>query len=276
MIALVALLVCAEPVDVNDASKELIEAVPGIGAKAAAEIVRERELNGPFASVDDLVSRVPSLGPVAQRKAASLLSFASPAPTPSTSSRPAASAADVARALAHFRDEPAIRDVQVAALDYARVHPEVVDGWMLRARVRAAAPQLLVQGETGVDDNLKKITNLDATSPEIDALTNGGMGKLTVAARWDLDRLVFEPEEMIIARESVRTAALRDRVLEDVTRRYFERRRVEVELFLAPPTDLGERIKIELRIDELAADLDALTGGFFSQHLASGASRAAP
>jgi competence protein ComEA len=49
-------------VSLNGASAAELEALPGIGAKLAAAIVRDRELNGPFASVDAL-TRIPGIKP---------------------------------------------------------------------------------------------------------------------------------------------------------------------------------------------------------------------
>lgn len=51
------------PVDVNSASTDVLDDLPGVGPATAAAIVTERERNGPFASVDDL-ERVPGIGPV--------------------------------------------------------------------------------------------------------------------------------------------------------------------------------------------------------------------
>lgn len=50
------------PVDVNRATAEGLEALPGVGPATAAAIVAERERNGPFVSIDDL-ERVPGIGP---------------------------------------------------------------------------------------------------------------------------------------------------------------------------------------------------------------------
>jgi hypothetical protein len=72
---------------------------------------------------------------------------------------------------------------------------------------------------------------------------------------------------MAVAREAFRATTLRDRSLEEVTRRYYERRRLQIELELTPPTDLGDRVRKELRLQELTADLDAFTGGWFSEKL---------
>lgn len=50
------------PVDVNRATAEQLEALPGVGPSTAAAIVAERERNGPFVSFDDL-ERVRGIGP---------------------------------------------------------------------------------------------------------------------------------------------------------------------------------------------------------------------
>lgn len=51
----------AQAIDINSATAEQMEkALKGIGPKKAAAIVKYREANGPFASVDDL-SKVPGV-----------------------------------------------------------------------------------------------------------------------------------------------------------------------------------------------------------------------
>ena len=50
------------PIDVNVASADELEALPGVGPATASAIVTERDRNGPFLDVDDL-DRVPGIGP---------------------------------------------------------------------------------------------------------------------------------------------------------------------------------------------------------------------
>lgn len=52
----------AGPIDVNRATAEQLETLPGVGPATATAIVTERERNGPFVAVDDL-DRVPGIGP---------------------------------------------------------------------------------------------------------------------------------------------------------------------------------------------------------------------
>jgi competence protein ComEA len=49
-------------INVNTASAEQLEALPGVGPATAAAIVEERESNGPFTTIDDL-DRVSGIGP---------------------------------------------------------------------------------------------------------------------------------------------------------------------------------------------------------------------
>ncbi len=50
------------PVNLNTASAEQLDALPGVGPSTAAAIMAYRDDNGPFLSVDDLLS-VPGIGP---------------------------------------------------------------------------------------------------------------------------------------------------------------------------------------------------------------------
>lgn len=255
-----------EIVDVNSATREQLESLPGIGAKIASEIVRERDENGPYAGLDDLQGRVGSLTASVMGKARSHLRVAA-AEQVLIQEGKVVSKEVVRKVLMRFAGEPSVREVQTRAIEYVRVHPDIVDSWRTRARVRALAPRFSAEGQGTLDNDLRKVTNLDKTEAEIESTTDTNTGRLTLEARWDLDRLIFEPQEMAVSREAVRTANLRDRVLEEVTRRYFERRRLQVDLELQPPTDLTDRVRKELRLQELTADIDSFTGGWFSEKL---------
>lgn len=61
-------LAISEPVNINKASAaEIAKALNGIGMSKAEAIIKDRETNGPFKSVDDL-ARVTGVGPATLSK----------------------------------------------------------------------------------------------------------------------------------------------------------------------------------------------------------------
>jgi hypothetical protein len=60
---------------------------------------------------------------------------------------------------------------------------------------------------------------------------------------------------------------LREDVLDEVNKTYFERIRVKAELDSLSIEERKKKFEKELRIQELTASLDALTGGYFSRQL---------
>jgi len=58
---------------------------------------------------------------------------------------------------------------------------------------------------------------------------------------------------------------LRNDILDEVNKLYFERLRVKSELDNLPIEDRKERLDKELKLEELTASLDALTGGYYSE-----------
>ncbi|HLV01719.1 MAG TPA: ComEA family DNA-binding protein [Acidobacteriota bacterium] len=51
----------AEKVDLNSATQQQLEALPGIGPRTAERIIQFREENGPFRRIEDLMN-VPGIG----------------------------------------------------------------------------------------------------------------------------------------------------------------------------------------------------------------------
>ena len=105
---------------------------------------------------------------------------------------------------------------------------------------------------------------------------------------WDLRDLAYESNQIDLSRESRLVIGLRDDVLDEVNQLYFERLTILSDLSAADtvaetvsglgsesPEDFesaARRIsRLEMRLYELTAGLDAWTGGWFSQQLESSA-----
>jgi hypothetical protein len=91
--------------------------------------------------------------------------------------------------------------------------------------------------------------------------------ELQLTVSWDLGDIAYHPEAIDVSREAREIIELRDDVLDEITQLYFERR-----LVLAEMTSLAEPAPaavLQLRAAQLAAGIDAWTGGWFSRQLSS-------
>ena len=135
------------------------------------------------------------------------------------------------------RSGPDVRDVITAAIRAAGLSGDPSRGWRTRARLSALIPQLGFR--IGQDETWR-----DVADPTLSHVM-----MFDVRASWRLDALVFSPTEL-------RIASL------DVLRRR-ERRRLSwyvISLYRAWRRTAN---------DDLAAQLDIVTDGWFSEHLAN-------
>jgi hypothetical protein len=91
-------------------------------------------------------------------------------------------------------------------------------------------------------------------------------------ALWDLNRMLYDSFERDASREARRMAKLRHKFVDRVVSLFATRRAAQLELVRRPPADEIELLRAELKIAELTAQLDALTGGMFSRRLRPGGS----
>jgi len=184
--------------------------------------------------------------------------------------------------LAEFASEPPIQRVQAWASEAARSEPERVARLLRASRTFAAWPQLKLQyrikdergqdwiyrtgaGGTPVPDQ-DLFSVLDEAERDLDHW-------VTMEARWDLQELVMSSEHIRMINEAQDLVKLRDTVLAEVTRLYYDRRRQQVQMLLSPPDALQARLDDALRLQELTAAIDALTAGQFSHALGDSSRR---
>lgn len=151
--------------------------------------------------------------------------------------------------------EPTIAELQRAAINYAEVHPDKIKNWRKEAKIKALIPEF----DLGYDKNV----SLSATNNNFIVGPNGWNMDL----KWNVGDVIFSDDQTNIDVRSRLMVQLRDDILDDVTRLYYERRRLQVEMFTSPPKSEKDRYEKLLRLEELAANIDALTGGYFSAHI---------
>jgi hypothetical protein len=91
---------------------------------------------------------------------------------------------------------------------------------------------------------------------------------LDLTLSWDFGDAAFHPEEIDVSRESRAVIELRDDVLDEITQLYFERHRT-LQQIAALGADSPQAEPLHQRAAELAAGLDAWTGGWFSRRTAA-------
>lgn len=168
---------------------------------------------------------------------------------------------DYPRIEAEFSFEPSVRQVQVMAVDHAEADKSKIDAWRRQARVKALVPDLSI----GVDRASGELLHWD-TGSNPDVLQKGrSYSDWDVRLTWKLSDMVWSSDQTAIDSRSKLMVELREQVIDQVTRIYFERRRLQVELSACSYADSGERMAAEMRVAELTALLDGYTGGAFSR-----------
>ena len=166
--------------------------------------------------------------------------------------------------LARLATDPTIEEVQQAALRRAMLEPRRVRTAL--ARVRSAG--ILPRVEASLDRGLSRDEDLDRSYEEMDDLNLATDQDLDfrVSLKWDLDRLVYDPQELRVRRDIATLAQRRRELLLAVTRMYYELLELRASELLRRrvPQQSDEALERAIRIAELRALLDGLTGGLFS------------
>jgi hypothetical protein len=174
----------------------------------------------------------------------------------------------------HFKHEPGVLAVQAMAMDYSKTNPELVQGWLAASKAAFALPAVTLSYDKDLDNydtwnylDLDGDGEVSADEYQLNTSRADDDDSFGVRLAWRLDKIVMSSERIRVINEAQDIVKLRDKVLDEVTRLYFDRRRLQVEQLLSPPSDIKTQIKNELRLQELTASIDALTGGKFSAAL---------
>ena len=164
------------------------------------------------------------------------------------------SPAQVREALRRYRHEASVDALLLAVDALPELSAETMARLLRRGRLAALLPQVRGRARRG------QAVDLSERVDDLRYSTDDSLA-VEVALTWDLNRLAYGPDEVALARETARrreAKVQRARLLVSV---YFERRRLQLERDLLGVRDLTH----ELRIEELAAMLDALSDGGFSR-----------
>ncbi len=179
-------------------------------------------------------------------------------------------APDRVRAFSDVRATPEIGVLQRAVLAYLELSPHRIARIAERARRSAWLPQ--VRASLSFDRDRERdrkhdevfssgrVRNLFDSSSDRDRSIGLDLGFV-----WELARSAEPDQALDISRERRQLIELRDQVLERVNRLYFERVRVLMRVAALAPAAGAERRELLVRVRELAAHLDAWSGGAFTR-----------
>lgn len=150
---------------------------------------------------------------------------------------------------------PTVGAVITAAYAAAGLAHDPRDSWIRRARLAGLVPWVTVR------------TTRD-TSWQDESSTVGHATTLELRATWRLDRLLFDGKELQIAALETARRRERRRLAARAIRAYFTWRRAA--------TIASDDERVITRVAEAAAELDALTDGWFSDQLSPRRAGSAP
>lgn len=268
---LVGLLLCGhaswagevpQSLSLQTATAAQLAGLPHVDASLAASIVALRTERGTLSSVEALRVLPGAHGPALDSlRRGTVMTVTVPKVQPY---------ANAQQVLAQFDEEPSIQQVQQWANSYARTSPETVRKWMTAAQGFAALPELSF--EVQIDDDWGQdfdyVSGQDGNLEPL--LTDADIGqnqRFKVKASWKLGDLIMSSNRIRVMNETQDAVKLRDSLLTQVNTLYFDRRRHQVDMLLRPRKQVLDRVKDHIRLMELTARIDALTGGAFSDAL---------
>lgn len=164
--------------------------------------------------------------------------------------------------------EPTPEEIRQAAIRYGELGTGRIRRWHWGSRLRALVPSL----SFGKDFSFNGNVDIDrGSTSEPDRFILGPEEidqRWDFNLNWDLGDLIWSSSQTSIDSRAKLLVELRESILSQVNRIYFERRRTQMEMALADPgLAIEERLDRLLALDELTAQLDTLTNGFLSERL---------
>ncbi|MFZ9890181.1 MAG: hypothetical protein ACO3JL_22005, partial [Myxococcota bacterium] len=179
-----------------------------------------------------------------------------------------------------WQRELSLQEVAAAALTYAQLVGPSMETSISRARLAPLLPELqlslrYVRGRPDVDEfvvvtdqqdafdetDAEELIDLAREGLVVDSPTRGITWQIFALATWSLDDIVFNRAEVLAARQLPMLIDARRRLLREVQTLYSTRRRLAAELAVASETSPPLLAQKLLRLEEVSARLDGLTGG---------------
>ncbi|HEV8321455.1 MAG TPA: hypothetical protein VG389_07565 [Myxococcota bacterium] len=164
---------------------------------------------------------------------------------------------------ARFDGDPTLDATLAAAVGHAGLDPAHLVDMTERMHWAALLPEVRLYWSYRLGHS---------ESPDGAPLTGLGIDTLDAhyfvgTLSWDLGAVTASPHETVLPSLAARWADAREELVDRVLAAYSQRRAVAIALVRTPPSSPKARLAGELKFMELTAELDGLTGGWFSRHV---------
>ncbi len=178
-----------------------------------------------------------------------------------------------------FANEPTLQQVFLLAAEHADLRVDRIRSWMKKASKRNLWPELKLNADwTGQDNksvsdtySIREDPDRTIIGPPDATIADNNRWNVDLTMTWDLNAIILDRaavKDMTLTAQ--RVLKMRNELLTQVSGLYSERRRHQIELAMLAPSDELVKAEKQLRIDELTAQLDVLTGGKFSNMTGGG------
>ena len=157
--------------------------------------------------------------------------------------------------------EPSAREVHQRVIQYADVANTKIKRWHVLSRAAGVLPSFSFGKDLDRSASVSTYSGKFITGPE--DVSKGWDADVS----WDLGDMIYSSDQTSIDSREKLMVELRNDLLSEATRIYYERRRLQIDLVFTPPVLEQEHLENLLRLDELTALLDGMTDGFFTKRL---------
>jgi hypothetical protein len=173
--------------------------------------------------------------------------------------RPPAATLSLLREL--LKREPSAREVHKHVIRYANVGNGKIKRWHAASRLAGLLPSFSFGKNLDRNASITTYSGKYITGPE--DVSKGWDADVS----WDFGDAIYSSNQTSIDSREKLMVELRNDLLSEVTRIFYERRRLQISLVFTPPASEQEHLESLLRMDELTALLDSMTDGFFSKQI---------
>jgi hypothetical protein len=157
--------------------------------------------------------------------------------------------------------EPSAREIHRRVIQYANVANGKIKRWHAESRLAGLLPAFSFGKSLDRNASISTYSGKYITGPE--DVSKGWDADVS----WDFGDMIYSSDQASIDSREKLMVELRNDLLSEATRVYYERRRLQIDLVFTPPVSEQEHLENLLRMDELASLLDGMTDGFFSKRL---------